>query len=301
MKILHVDTGRDMRGGQIQALLLMEGLREAGHECLLMARKESAIRSVASTSGFTVVSLGLLEIYRQSRLADLVHAHDSHSHTLAAIASRAPFVISRRVAFPVKRSIPSKWKYQRGRRFLAVSQFVARELVAAGLSSEKIDVVYDGVQLSKTVDFWQPSNPAVALATADPQKGRTIVERAAHVAGIPVVFSYDLSRDFQNASMFVYITRSEGLGSAALLAMSMGIPVIASQIGGLTEVLEDGVSGLLVRNEPEEIATCMRRVRNNPAFAATLREGGRQRVSKMFTKQLMVERTITSYVRALAD
>ena len=45
--------------------------------------------------------------------------------------------------------------------------------------------------------------------------------------------------------MFVYITESEGLGSAVLLAMAAGTPVIASRVGGLPEAIEDGVNGLL--------------------------------------------------------
>ena len=56
--------------------------------------------------------------------ADIVHAHDARAHTLAAIAARAPFVVSRRVAFPVKRSLLSQWKYRQAKRYLAVSQFV---------------------------------------------------------------------------------------------------------------------------------------------------------------------------------
>ena len=73
----------------------------------------------------------------------------------------------------------------------------------------------------------------VALSLEDPAKGRDLVERAAVAAGVPIVLSQDLNADLQNASLFLYISRSEGLGSAALLAMSLGVPVIASRVGGL--------------------------------------------------------------------
>ncbi len=114
------------------------------------------------------------------------------------------------------------------------------------------------------------------------------MERAANIAAVPVVFSSDLPGDLVRASMFVYITQSEGLGSAALLAMAMGVPVIASRVGGLAEVFEDGVSGLYVTNQPEEIAAAMRTVRENPGLAATLISGAQQRVKQMFSKELLV-------------
>ena len=94
----------------------------------------------------------------------------------------------------------------------------------------------------------------IALATREREKGRDLVERAAALGGLPVVFSSNLESDLLHASAFVYITRSEGLGSAALLAMAMGVPVIASCIGGLTEVFEDETSGLFVPNDAAQIA-----------------------------------------------
>ena len=164
----------------------------------------------------------------QGNNADVVHAHDARSHTLAALLVAKPLVVSRRVAFPIKRSPVSRWKYKKPARFLAVSEFVATQLKCAGIPTEKIDVVYDAVLPSELMGEWNPLYPAIALATADPGKGRDLVEQAARHAGIDVLFSDDLLRDLRKASMFVYISRSEGLGSAALLAMQLGIPVIAS-------------------------------------------------------------------------
>ncbi len=85
------------------------------------------------------------EIWKWSRASAVVHAHDAKAHTLAALASRKTFVVSRRVAFPVKRTVASRWKYRRATRYLAVSEYVAGELRKAGVPAAKIDVVYDGV------------------------------------------------------------------------------------------------------------------------------------------------------------
>jgi glycosyltransferase involved in cell wall biosynthesis len=301
VRILHIDTGEELRGGQRQVLLLLEALNEAGHESLLLAQKNSPLEGLARLAGFSVSPSSSKELWLLSREVELVHAHDARAHTMAAIASRRKFVVSRRVVFPVKRSLASSWKYQRASRFLAVSEFVARELKAAGVRAEKIDIVYDAVDVNAPVVPWSAQSPAVALASWDPQKGRELVQQAAALAQIPVVFSENLTADLRHASMFVYITRSEGLGSAVLLAMSLGVPVIASAVGGLTEVFEHGISGIFVGNDPEEIAAAMRRVLSEPALTHGLIEHGIARIAQRFTKQHMLDATLESYRRALAS
>jgi hypothetical protein len=217
------------------------------------------------------------------------------------IAARGlPFVVSRRVAFAVKRSLLSQWKYRKAARYLAVSQFVAAELARAGIAKDKIDVVYDGVEDDVPQAHWSSELPAVALASADPAKGRDLVEEAARLAKINVIYSHDLTSDLKSASMFLYLTRSEGLGSAALLAMASGVPLIASDVGGLPEVLGFGQAGLLTPNDPQKIAAAIQRLREDSSLAQTLIERGKIRVAQHFTARQMIESTIASYRRALA-
>ena len=275
MRILHVDTGRELRGGQRQVLLLLEGLRAAGEDCLLLARPGSPLFQTASAAGLPVYPASLLALRQHSKVSDIVHAHDARAHTLAALGARSRFVVSRRVAFPVKRSLLSQWKYRQAARFLAVSQFVGAELERGGIPKSKIDIVYDGVQRDFTPASWNPGNPAVALASFDPGKGRDLVTEAARLAGCSVIYSNDLPKDLIHASMFLYMTRAEGLGSAALLAMSMGVPV-------------------------NEIAAAIGRVREDFILGQTLIERGKKRVGELFTAQGMVEGTRASYRRALA-
>ena len=98
--------------------------------------------------------------------------------------------------------------------------------------------------------------------------------------------------------MFVYLSRSEGLGSAAILAMAMGIPVIASDIAGLREAV--GNAGLLVPDHPPAIAAAMQKLREDSTLAQTLIERGRQRVSDHFTAARLIENSLASYRSALA-
>jgi len=299
VRVLHIDLGREMRGGQRQVLLLMRGLREAGHESILLARENAALWRAAVDADFVVHAGKWSNLRKHSKSADVVHAHDARSHTVAAVAISGKFVVSRRVAFPVSRTRVSRWKYSRAARYLAVSQCAAEELLAAGVPPRKIDVVFDGVESPVGAAQWGIDYPAVALASTDPGKGRELVEQAAVAAGIPVHYSSDLERDLRRASMFVYITRSEGLGSAALLAMSMGIPVVASRVGGLPEAIADGESGILVENDTAQIAGAMRRMVEDNTFAKRCIAGARMRVEKLFSRERLVERTLSAYRKVL--
>lgn len=289
-----------MRGGQRQVLLLMDELRKAGHQGALLARRGRPLWQAAVAAGFEAHPVGLKNIWRYSMEADIVHVHDAHSHTLAAIASRRRFVTSRRVAFAVGGSPLSQWKYARARRYLAVSHFVAEQLSRGGIPDDWIDVIYDAIRADRTALDWNPDYPAVGLATADPQKGLDLVTQAAATAHIQLVLSDTLAEDLQRASMFVYITRSEGLGSAALLAMCMGVPVIASRVGGLPELVEDGVSGLLVDNNAGEIAAVMRRIVEAPELARLFIRNAKATITARFTPHHLLAATLASYRRALA-
>ena len=77
---------------------------------------------------------------------------------------------------------------------------------------------------------------------------------------------------------------TEGLGVALLDAMSYGIPAIASRVGGIPDIIEDGVSGLLVPPaNAEALASAIARVARDPAFAQQLARAGRERLRTHFS------------------
>jgi glycosyltransferase involved in cell wall biosynthesis len=229
---------------------------------------------------------------------ELIHAHDARAHTLAVMASK-PVVVSRRVAFAVRGGAASRWKYARAAHYIAVSRYVRRTLIGAGIGPEKITVVYDGVPIEGARPAGQGRSLVVALDSDDPGKGREIVEQAAALAHVSVHFSKNLTRDLPRAALFVYITKLEGLGSAALLAMAAGTPVLASRVGGLPEIVEDGATGLLTSNEPAAVAEGIERLLADQALAARLAACARSRVEKEFTVERMVNETVRVYQRIL--
>lgn len=288
MRVLHLDAGLTMRGGQWQALRLIDGLREGGHQIRLAAPSNSALFAEARGRAIDTVPLDWLQLRSLTRMAEIVHAHDARSHSFAAALSKRPFVVSRRVAFAVKRSALSRWKYSRPQHYLAISGYVARMLEAGGVPARKISLVPDGVPL---LDPARPGTAIVTPATRDPRKGADL----AVATGLAIREAVDLPADFDGAGVFLYLTRSEGLGSAILLAMSAGVPVVASDVGGVPEIVRDGVTGLLTPNDPAAIRERVERLLADRELAATLARNARQMVEREFSDRRMVKRSIAVY------
>jgi len=300
MRILHLDTGRELRGGQRQLLLLARGLAQRGHEQSVLARQGGALYEASRAAGFKTLPCTVVNLVWLARESDLIHAHDARAHTLAALAGGgAPLIVSRRVAFPVRNSVFSRWKYSRAARFLAVSESVRTRLREAGLPASRIAVVYDGVDLKNCPHPAQREPFVLAPETSDPEKGSALAVAACRAAGVALRFSGKLEDDLPRASAFLYLSHSEGLGSAILLAMACHTPVIASRVGGIPEVVDHGRTGLLVCNTVEAVADAIHSVFADPAAAARLARTAWEQLASRFSDQIMVERTEHEYGIAL--
>jgi len=269
-----------MRGGQWQALYLIERLTDA----VLLARAGSPLFEEAARRKLDVRALTFRALAAAAKQADLVHAHDARSHQLAAIVGGPPLVVSRRVAFPVKRGFFSLWKYARAALYIAVSKYVAARLLDAGIRGRKIRVVHDGVPIPEP---------------AGPRAGRVIAlaSKPVEIPGISVDLTTDLWRDLSTASVFVYKSEMEGLGSGVLAAMAAGVPVVASNVGGLPEVVESGKTGFLVSDG--DFTTPVRRLLEDVALARQMSQAARERVQREFSVERMVEKTVQAYHEVL--
>jgi len=287
-----LDAGKAMGGGQWQVMRLIEGLASAGVESTLLARAGAPLFDAARGRGWRVEPIGLTRAVQFARQHDLIHAHDARSHTLATLLHGVPVVVARRVAFPIGEGPASQWKYRRARRFIAVSEFVKSMLVRAGVPEAKVVVIYDGVPILER-------NPAAESVLAI-QKGASLAEEAGALARIPIKLVSDLERELPDAALFVYVSHSEGLGSGVLLAMSAGIPVVASRTGGLSEVIIDRQNGFLVENEAPAFAAAIRQLLDDPALARRIGTAARQAVRERFTVDHMVRRTMEVYGQVLS-
>ncbi|MBF0510781.1 MAG: glycosyltransferase family 4 protein [Candidatus Omnitrophica bacterium] len=88
----------------------------------------------------------------------------------------------------------------------------------------------------------------------------------------------------------------EGLGLSVIEAQACGIPVVASKVGGLIDLIEDGINGYLVPvNDPEALAGRIIDVLNTPQKAQLMAEAARDGVEQNFSAQRMTKETIKVY------
>jgi glycosyltransferase involved in cell wall biosynthesis len=168
---LIVDLGRDFRGGQHQALLLLRGLRERGHAAELIAVRDSLLASRALEIGIPVhladpgrrrLSAALhIRKLAGNRSLDILHANEPHALSAAWFARASgviPVVVSRRIALPISKGFISMARYRGAARVIAVSHFVERSVIHSGLTANQIKVIYDGVEIPPEPSATQREN-----------------------------------------------------------------------------------------------------------------------------------------------
>ena len=108
-------------------------------------------------------------------------------------------------------------------------------------------------------------------------------------------FRRDASAITGALNVFVLPSLNEGQGRVLVTAMGLGVPVVASGVGGIPEVIQDGRQGLLVPPaDPQSLACAIAAILNDRGRAAAMGEAGRQR-AEMFSAEVMLERHLRLY------
>lgn len=192
MKILHLDSSREWRGGQQQVLYLTRGLEERGVVSVVATPQGSPLAQRLRRQDLPVVELPPGPIFSpksvravQQLLADrrwnILHAHTAHAHTLGFLCFRLPpprpfqrpsFVVARRVDFVPPRDPFTRLKYTTGdQTLICVSEAIREILQHYGVAPHTLRVVRSGVPVPGTT---VPSDP---LASELVPEGR-LEERA---------------------------------------------------------------------------------------------------------------------------
>lgn len=96
--------------------------------------------------------------------------------------------------------------------------------------------------------------------------------------------------------------RREGLPRAVIEGMSQAVVPVVSDSGGNPDLVEDGVSGLVVpAGQVEPLAEAFTRLLNNPQAARQMGEAAKQRIREQFTVEKTVEETLALYRSVLAE
>lgn len=163
MKVLHVETGRNLYGGPQQVLWLVGGLAPHGVHSTLVCSAGSAIERAAAVQGMTTLALpcaGDLDLRFGLRLArhleeqrpDLVHCHSRRGADLlggrAAAWAGVPAIVSRRVDNP-ESAFLARFRYRPFRKIVAISGAVADALRAAGVPDERVVTIRSAVDTER--------------------------------------------------------------------------------------------------------------------------------------------------------
>ena len=130
-----------------------------------------------------------------------------------------------------------------------------------------------------------------ALYAGGPTLGKGFREVGELALSYPVAQVFGLSqlelaRAIAKSSVVIVPSWSEGLGLIALEAMMVGRPVIASDVGGLREVVRNGVTGILIKpGRVDELVYQLKRLESDKHLQAGLVAGGREFVRKFWTKE----------------
>ncbi len=291
--LCHINLASDYSGGERQTELLIRALAKRGWQQRLVVRKaHELVRRCADVANLDIVQVSSNPVAAgvAARGAALVHAHEArcvYSGLLVSMLYGTPYVLTRRVVRPQKKSWIRYRSYRRASAVVAVSKAVARHIQVAnpGLGCK--------VVLDAHAHFEADANESRSIRHAykdkilighigtllHSHKGQlTIIEAARKAAtvrpdwhfmllgsgkdealfrremgaleNIKLVGFVDNVGDYlASFDLFVFPSLHEALGSTLLDAMHFGLPIVATNVGGIPEVVENGVNGLLI--EPE--------------------------------------------------
>jgi L-malate glycosyltransferase len=163
--------------------------------------------------------------------------------------------------------------------------------------------------LERLLDAW----PAVTKRTAahliliGGGEARTSLERQAEVLGVAdrVHFTGTLADPLEYlraADAFVLPSVAEGMSNSLLEAMATGLPCLASSIGGNTDLLQHGETGLLVPpDDPAAWSAALIEVLESADLARRLGAAARRRIEAEFALPIVVDRYVELYRRIVAN
>jgi glycosyltransferase involved in cell wall biosynthesis len=276
-----------------------------------------------------------VRVARAARVADIVHTHLVHADVYGAIGARR--LVSTKHNDDPFRAGPFRFVERvlarRAAQIIAITESLARfQVERVGLPLEKVEVIHYG--LDELPRPWGTNAPdpvpegariLLCVCRLEPQKGvdvairalaeapdthlvvlgegpqRRELEQLARELGVRVYMPGrvpDVAAWLRRADLLVHPVRWEGFGLALLEAMLASLPIVATRVSSIPEIVADGRTGVLVPpDDPPALAAAVRRVLADPAEYG---QRGHTRALAEFSVARMADRTLAVYEQAMS-
>ena len=259
----------------------------------------------------------------------VVHAHEAravHWAYLQWILRKTPYIITRRVQDPIKQHWLTNSTYRSAAIRVAISKWIQTHLLERSFEAILIPSSYDSsidyddgtsspksshtslVQLGALVDAHKGQSTSIrALANLSSDYSLTLIgdgpdreslQELVRDLGLEerVTFKPWADEEVQNLKnydIFLMPSMHEGLGSIVLQAMRAKIPIIATQVGGLTDLISHLETGLLLPpNDPERLSEYITEIKTKTELRRSLTYEAALKVRKYSPKNMA-----TAYVK----
>ncbi|MCB9262316.1 MAG: glycosyltransferase family 4 protein [Flavobacteriales bacterium] len=361
LNILHLSSPLSWRGGEQQLFYLFNGLKIKGIRQLVFCPENSILATkLADTdkilfekkSGFDLNAAKMLKNMCAKNGVNLIHAHDSHSHTTAVLAAllfgnKPDIVLSRRVDFEIGKSWFSHYKYnfKKIKAIVCVSEAIRQIVLPKIKRTEMVKTVHSGVDSSKFFgvkkknlkqELGIPTETkmvANVAALADHKDYPTFLRTAKNVLSkkqdvvfliigsgeleeelkeqahnlkiankvLFLGFRDDLPQLYPNFDLILFTSKTEGLGTSVLDAFANKIPVVATNAGGIPEMIINNETGLLAQiGDDLELSKLVIELLDNREKSMKLAENANQKLAE-FSVENMVNKTYEIYQQIAAN
>jgi len=281
--------------------------------------------------------LGVMIATRDVDLVHVHEGRSIYGAYLRSLVSQTPYIVTRRVDNPIKNNLLAHKAYRGAASVVAVAQQVA-DIVHRYDPLIRVRVIYSAssglrVDATRTAAI-RNAFPGKFLvghvgALDNRQKGQEFILQvakelqtshadihfvlvgggddeamlkkvAARLANVSFVGFVDNVGDYLAAfDLFILPSRKEGIGSILLDAMEQRLPVIASKVGGVPEIVHDEETGILIEPaRPDQLKAAILRLRAAPELRRRLAERGQQ-FAESFTADVMGRRYLDLYQNVL--
>jgi len=340
IRVVHVNLSRGFGGGERQTELLVRHLAmQGGIRQTLVCRGDSPLRARLHDVP-VVTANHAWQGHGCVQHAALVHAHEAravHWAWLHRALWGAPYLLTRRMDKPLRTHVCNRVLYRRASCVAALSSAIAARVRA--LRTDSIVCIPDAYahlphDPQKTARLRAAYPPGFFVghvaSLVDRVKGQRVLLQAARLlraqtpdmqflflgdgpdaaalrtesADMPNVhwlgFRQNIGDYLGLLDVLALPSHSEGMGSSLLDAMDYGVPIVASRVGGIPDIVHDGRTGLLTPpGDAQALAQALLRLYQQPRLRAALASAAHAALPD-YTPQRMAERYLALYRRIAA-